>query len=53
MIRFEDVIAKRSDTKGIYNISFNIKKGQFVYLMGPTGAGKSTIIKVIQRSIKI
>jgi len=53
MIRFEDVTAKRSDTKGIYNISFNIKKGQFVYLMGPTGAGKSTIIKVIQRSIKI
>jgi len=53
MIQFENVTAKRSDTKGIYNISFDIKKGQFVYLMGPTGAGKSTIIKVIQKSINI
>ena len=53
MIRFEDVTAKRSDTKGIYNVSFDVKKGQFVYLMGPTGAGKSTIIKVIQKSINI
>tara|TARA_B110000263_G_C15214926_1_gene467062 strand:- start:80 stop:730 length:651 start_codon:yes stop_codon:yes gene_type:complete len=53
MIRFKNVTAKRSDTKGIYNISFDIKKGQFVYLMGPTGAGKSTIIKVIQKSINI
>ena len=53
MIRFEDVTAKRSDTKGIYNVSFHVKKGQFVYLMGPTGAGKSTIIKVIQKSINI
>ena len=53
MIQFKNVTAKRSDTKGIYNISFDIKKGQFVYLMGPTGAGKSTIIKVIQKSINI
>ena len=53
MIRFNKVSVKRVNNRGIHNISFNIKGGRFVYLMGPTGAGKSTIIKAIQRSINI
>ena len=53
MIQFINVTVKHSDSRGIKNISFRIHKGQFVYLMGPTGAGKSTIIKTIQQSIKI
>ena len=52
MINFIDVSVKHSDSRGIHNVSFDIKKGQFVYLMGPTGAGKSTIINSILRSIK-
>ena len=51
MINFIDVSVKHSDSRGIHNMSFNIEKGQFVYLMGPTGAGKSTIINSILRSI--
>ena len=50
MINFIDVSVKHSDSRGIHNISFNIEKGQFVYLMGPTGAGKSTIINSILRA---
>jgi cell division transport system ATP-binding protein len=50
MINFIDVSVKHSDSRGIHNISFNIQKGQFVYLMGPTGAGKSTIINSILRA---
>ena len=53
MIQFINVTVKHSDSRGIKNISFRIHKGQFIYLMGPTGAGKSTIIKTIQQSIKI
>ena len=53
MIEFNKVSVKRANNRGIYDISFNIKEGRFVYLMGPTGAGKSTIIKAIQRSINI
>ena len=49
MINFINVSIKHSDSRGIYDISFNIEKGQFVYLMGPTGAGKSTIINSILR----
>ncbi len=50
MINFIDVSVKHSDSRGIHNVSFNIQKGQFVYLMGPTGAGKSTIINSILRA---
>tara|TARA_B100000579_G_C22638114_1_gene760050 strand:+ start:210 stop:860 length:651 start_codon:yes stop_codon:yes gene_type:complete len=53
MIEFNKVSVKRVNNRGIHDISFNIKEGRFVYLMGPTGAGKSTIIKAIQRSIGI
>ena len=53
MIKFNKVSVKRINNRGIYDISFNIKEGRFVYLMGPTGAGKSTIIKAIQRAIDI
>ena len=53
MIEFHKVTVRRQNKKGINGISFNIKKGRFVYLMGPTGAGKSTIIKSILRSVHI
>jgi len=53
MIEFHKVTVRRQNKKGIKGISFNIKKGRFVYLMGPTGAGKSTIIKSILRSVHI
>tara|TARA_B100000029_G_scaffold425723_1_gene434268 strand:- start:59 stop:709 length:651 start_codon:yes stop_codon:yes gene_type:complete len=53
MIQFDNVTVKHSDLRGIYDISFDIESGKFVYLMGPTGAGKSTIIKSILRSIGI
>ena len=33
------------------NVSFEIKKNEFVFLTGPSGAGKSTIINLIIRKI--
>ena len=46
MINFINVSIKHSDSRGIHDISFNIEKGQFVYLMGPTGAGKSLCYQI-------
>lgn len=37
------------DDKTIRNVSFDIKQGQTVALVGPTGAGKTTIINLLTR----
>jgi len=53
MIKFENVTATYSENVGIFNLSFHIPKGELVFLMGPTGAGKSTVLKTIYRDIPI
>jgi len=53
MIKFENVTATYTENVGIFNLSFHIPKGELVFLMGPTGAGKSTVLKTIYRDISI
>ena len=53
MIKFENVTATYMENVGIFNLSFHIPKGELVFLMGPTGAGKSTVLKTIYRDIPI
>jgi len=36
----------------IKNASFNIKKGDFVFITGPSGSGKSTLLKALYGQIK-
>ena len=53
MIKFENVTATYTENVGIFNLSFHIPKGELVFLMGPTGAGKSTVLKTIYKDIPI
>ena len=53
MIQFENVTATYADDIGIFDVSFHIEKGEMVFLMGPTGAGKSTILKTIYKDILV
>ena len=51
-IRLENVCftyPTRSDQKVLHDISFEIKPGQKVALVGPSGGGKSTIASMIER----
>ena len=38
---------------GVFNITFHIPKGELVFLMGPTGAGKSTVLRTIYKDVSI
>ncbi len=49
-IRFEDVhFAYSEDAEILHGVSFSARLGQVIAIVGPTGAGKSTIIKLLAR----
>ncbi|MBD4338916.1 ATP-binding cassette domain-containing protein, partial [Xanthomonas citri pv. citri] len=48
MIRLENV--SKSYNNGVHalrDINLTIEDGEFVYIIGPTGSGKSTLIKLL------
>jgi cell division transport system ATP-binding protein len=50
MITFDAVHKKySSEATGLENVSFQIENNEFVFLTGPSGAGKTTILKLIMR----
>lgn len=49
-IEFRDVCFDfASTTQGVRDVSFAVKAGQTVAIVGPTGAGKTTLINLLQR----
>jgi ABC-type multidrug transport system fused ATPase/permease subunit len=48
-IEFENVYFRYKDEWVLKDVSFTIEKGQTVALVGPTGAGKSTIVHLLPR----
>ena len=52
MIDFKNVSKVYADTVALKNATLHIDQGDFVFVVGPTGSGKSTFIKLIIKEIE-
>lgn len=51
LILFKNVTKRFGTVTALDNISFEVKKGEFVFITGPSGSGKTTILKLILAEI--
>jgi len=47
LIRYEDVSIFQDDRPVVGNLSVSVQKGEFIYLLGKTGSGKSSFLKTL------
>lgn len=54
MIRFKNVSLKydKQDSYALKNLSLTIEDGEFVFIVGKTGAGKTSLFKLLTREVK-
>ncbi len=51
MISFKNVSYSYNKESGIYNVDLTLNSGDFAFLIGPTGSGKTTIMRLIYMDI--
>jgi len=52
MLRLEHITKTFGDIKALDDVSFSVDEGEFVFLTGPSGAGKTTILRLILREFQ-
>lgn len=52
VIEIKNITKDYGNNKGVFNVSFNVEKGQIMGFLGPNGAGKTTTIRQLMGFIK-
>ena len=52
MLNVDGVECSYGSVKVIEEVSFSVKEGDFVGILGPNGSGKTTLLKSISRTLK-
>ena len=47
MIEVKELTRYYGETRAIHNVSFDVKKGEVLGLLGPNAAGKTTTMKIL------
>ena len=53
IIKFDKVSVYQSDNLILANVSLEVDKGEFVYLIGKTGSGKSSLLKTFYADLEV
>ncbi|XRC92245.1 ATP-binding cassette domain-containing protein [Ottowia sp. VDI28] len=52
MLEIQNLTVNYGGLRALSDISFSVKKGQFVAVVGANGAGKSTLFKALSGTVK-
>jgi len=53
MIQVSNVsMSYKEDIEILHQISFHVEKGEFAFLVGPSGAGKTTVLRLLYRELE-
>lgn len=53
IVQLQDVTIAQRELTILRNISFSVERGEFIYLIGKTGSGKSSLLKALYAENKI
>ncbi|MFL2608777.1 MAG: ATP-binding cassette domain-containing protein [Cryomorphaceae bacterium] len=53
LVVFENAFIEINETKTLENLSFEISQDDFIYLIGKTGSGKSSILRTVYSDMKL
>jgi cell division transport system ATP-binding protein len=52
LVQFEQVTIHQGEMMVLQDVSFSLRQGEFAYLIGKTGSGKSSLLKVMYGALK-
>jgi cell division transport system ATP-binding protein len=52
MIELRDIWVSFDNQRVLNHVDFDMREGEFVYLVGPTGAGKSSLLRLLYMDLK-